>query len=54
MIDAIANFRLGFKSSSMYDLKTWILKDKVNDINIMMKVHKKTWKQYGRLILSDG
>ncbi|KAL6313224.1 hypothetical protein AAG906_018690 [Vitis piasezkii] len=51
MVDAIANFGPGFKPPSMHELRTWILKEEVNDINIMMKEHKKAWKQYGCLIM---
>ena len=41
MVDAIENFGLGFKPSSMHELRTWILKKEVNDINIMMEERKK-------------
>ena len=36
-IDAIANFELGFKLSSMYELRTQILKEEMNDKNIMVE-----------------
>lgn len=32
-------------------MRTWILKEEVNDINIMMEEHKKAWKQYGDSII---
>ncbi|RVW96149.1 hypothetical protein CK203_037756 [Vitis vinifera] len=54
MIDAIANFGPGFKPPSMHELRTWILKEEVNDLRIIMKDHKKAWKQYGCSIMSDG
>ena len=41
MVNAIANFGFEFKPPSMHKLRTWILKKKVNDINIMMEQHKK-------------
>ena len=41
MVDAIENFGLGFKPSSMHELRTWILKKEVNDINIIMEERKK-------------
>ena len=54
MIDAIANFGPSFKPPSMHELRTWILKEEVNDINIMMEEHKKAWKQYGCSIMSNS
>ena len=40
-VDAIANFGSGFKSPSMHELRTWILKEEVHDVSTMMKEHKK-------------
>ncbi|WKA11308.1 hypothetical protein VitviT2T_028819 [Vitis vinifera] len=54
MIDVVANFGLEFKPPSMHELRTWILKEEVNDLSIIMEDHKKAWKQYGCLIMSDG
>ena len=54
MVDTIANFGLGFKPPSMHELRTWILKEEVNDINIIMEEHKKAWKQYECSIMSDS
>ncbi|RVW32132.1 Retrovirus-related Pol polyprotein from transposon TNT 1-94 [Vitis vinifera] len=54
IIDAVANFGPGFKPSSMHELRTWILKEEVNDLSIIMEDHKKAWKQYGCSIMSDG
>ncbi|XP_010648233.1 uncharacterized protein LOC104878939 [Vitis vinifera] len=54
MVDAIANFGPEFKPPSMHELRTWILKEEVNDRNIMMEEHKKAWKQYGCSIMSDS
>ena len=41
MIDAIANFGFGFKPPFMHELRTWVLKEEMNDINIMMEEYKK-------------
>ncbi|KAJ9698985.1 hypothetical protein PVL29_007853 [Vitis rotundifolia] len=54
MIDVVANFGLGFKPPFMHELRTWILKEEVNDLSIIMEDHKKAWKQYGCSIMSDG
>ena len=54
MMDAVANFGPGFKPPSMHELRTWILKEEVNDLSIIMEDHKKAWKQYGCSIISDG
>ena len=54
MMDAVANFGPGFKPPSMHELRTWILKEEVNDLSIIMEDHKKAWKQYGCSITSDG
>ena len=54
MMDAVANFGPGFKPPSMHELRTWILKEEVNDLSIIMEDHKKAWKQYGCSIMSDG
>ena len=35
MVDAIANFGFGFKPPSIYQLRTQILKEEMNDINII-------------------
>ncbi|XP_028089531.1 uncharacterized protein LOC114289897 [Camellia sinensis] len=53
-VDGIANYGPGFKPPSMHELRTWILKAEVEDINVMMEEHKKAWKQYGCSIMSDG
>ena len=54
MVDAIVNFGPEFKPPSMHELRTWILKEKVNDINIMIEEHKKVWKQYECSIMLDS
>ncbi|RVX09356.1 hypothetical protein CK203_015304 [Vitis vinifera] len=52
--NVVANFGLEFKPPSMHELRTWILKEEVNDLSIIMEDHKKAWKQYGCSIMSDG
>ena len=54
MMDVVANFRPRFKPPSMHELRTCILKEEVNDLSIIMEDHKKSWKQYGCSIMSDG
>ncbi|XP_028094883.1 uncharacterized protein LOC114294889 [Camellia sinensis] len=53
-VDGIANYGPGFKPPSMHELRTWILKAEVKDINVMMEEHKKACKQCGCSIMSDG
>ena len=42
MVDAIVNFGPEFKPPSMHELRTWILKEEMNDINILMEEYKKS------------
>ena len=37
MMDAVANFGLGLKPPSMHELRTWVLKEEVNDLSIIME-----------------
>ncbi|KAL6509618.1 hypothetical protein OROGR_022928 [Orobanche gracilis] len=53
MIDGIAEYGKGFKPPSMHELRTWVLKAEVDDINIIYEDHKKAWKIYGCTIMSD-
>ncbi|KAL6520317.1 hypothetical protein OROMI_032497 [Orobanche minor] len=39
---------------TMHELRTWVLKAEVDDINIIYEDHKKAWKTYGCTIMSDG
>ncbi|CAL2265150.1 unnamed protein product [Prunus armeniaca] len=43
MVEGIAAYGVGFKPPSMHELRTWILKEEVGDINTMMEEHKKAW-----------
>ncbi|KAL6569780.1 hypothetical protein OROMI_014294 [Orobanche minor] len=54
MIDGIAEYGKGFKPPTMHELRTWVLKAEVDDINIIYEDHKKAWKTYGCPIMSDG
>ncbi|XP_042404996.1 uncharacterized protein LOC121995282 [Zingiber officinale] len=54
MIEGIAEYGRGLKPPSMHDLRTWILKAGVNDINLLYEEHKKAWNKYGCTIMSDG
>ncbi|XP_070020208.1 uncharacterized protein [Nicotiana sylvestris] len=44
MFEGVANYGPGFVPSSMHELRTWILKDEVTNINKMLDEHKKSWK----------
>ncbi|CAL8153282.1 unnamed protein product [Prunus armeniaca] len=54
MVEGIAAYGVGFKPPSMHELRTWILKEEVGDINTMMEEHKKARAEYGCTIMSDG
>ncbi|KAG8391077.1 hypothetical protein BUALT_Bualt01G0150300 [Buddleja alternifolia] len=54
MCVAIAKYGDGFIPPSMHEMRTWIRKAEVDDINQLMEEHKKAWKQYGCSIMSDG
>ncbi|KAL6561169.1 hypothetical protein OROMI_016770 [Orobanche minor] len=54
MIDGITEYGKGFKPPTMHELRTWVLKVEVDDINIIYEDHKKAWKTYGCTIMSDG
>ncbi|CAL2278771.1 unnamed protein product [Prunus armeniaca] len=54
VVEGIAAYGVGFKPPSMHELRTWILKEEVGDINTMMEEHKKAWAEYGCTIMSDG
>nr|CAC33021.1 hypothetical protein [Antirrhinum hispanicum] len=45
MYEEIANYGQGFQPPKMHELRTWILKVEVDDINKMMEEHKMTWEQ---------
>ncbi|XP_059294894.1 uncharacterized protein LOC132047946 [Lycium ferocissimum] len=54
MFDGVANFGPGFQPPTMHELRTWILKEEVANINRMLEEHKNSWKQYGCSIMSDS
>lgn len=53
-MEKVSNFGPGFKPPSSHELRTWILKEEVEDIQKMMADHKKDWSKYGCTIMSDG
>ncbi|XP_028552961.1 uncharacterized protein LOC114580241 [Dendrobium catenatum] len=53
MFRSVGAFERGFKSPTMYDLRTWILKELKNTDKSIEKI-KKTWAQTGVTIISDG
>ncbi|KAL6515727.1 hypothetical protein OROHE_018417 [Orobanche hederae] len=53
-VEAISEYGPGFKPPSMWELRTWILKAEVENINNLKKEHVKAWKEYGCSIMSDG
>lgn len=54
MMEGISNFGPEFKPPSMHELKTWILKQEVEDIQATMVEHKNAWNEYGCTIMLDG
>ncbi|XP_074577611.1 uncharacterized protein LOC141834060 [Curcuma longa] len=54
MCEGIGKYGPGFVPPTMHELRTWILKDEVQNINKMMEDHKKAWIQYGCSIMSDS
>ncbi|XP_050387733.1 uncharacterized protein LOC126804020 [Argentina anserina] len=54
MVEGIAKYGVGFKPPSMHELKTWILREEVEDIDKYLLEHKKAWEKYGCSIMSDG
>lgn len=54
MVEGIAEYGRGFKPPSMHELRTWILKAEVDDINLIYEEHRKAWQKYGCTIMSDG
>lgn len=54
MCEAIGKFGPGLKPPSMHEMRTWILKEEVGNIETLMKAYKDSWKIYGCSIMSDG
>ncbi|XP_050380051.1 uncharacterized protein LOC126797469 [Argentina anserina] len=54
MVEGIAKYGVGFKPPSMHELRTWILREEVEDIDKYLLEHKKAWEKYGCSIMSDG
>ncbi|XP_062089765.1 uncharacterized protein LOC133796311 [Humulus lupulus] len=54
MCRSIGNYGRGLKSPSMYELRTWILKEEIKTTDAIVEDVKKTWPQTGVSIMSDG
>ncbi|XP_038685776.1 uncharacterized protein LOC119985557 [Tripterygium wilfordii] len=54
MFESVANFGPGFKPPSMHEMRTWLLKEEVEDINKLKEQHMKACEKYGCSIMSDG
>lgn len=54
MVEGIAKYGVGFKPPSMHELRTWILREEVEDIDRYLLEHKQAWEKYGCSIMSDG
>ncbi|XP_050373310.1 uncharacterized protein LOC126790965 [Argentina anserina] len=50
----VAKYGPGFQPPTSHELKTWILKEEVQDVQKLMEEHKKDWNKYGCSIMSDG
>ncbi|XP_050387359.1 uncharacterized protein LOC126803624 [Argentina anserina] len=53
MVEGIAKYGVGFKPPSMHELRTWILREEVEDIDKYLLEHKKAWEKYWCSIMSD-
>ena len=53
-IRSIGNYGRGFKPPTMYELRTWILKEEVKTTGKIVNDIKVTWKETGISLLSDG
>jgi len=53
MIRSVGAFERGFKPPTMYDLRTWIMKELENTDKSIEKI-KRTLAQIGVTIMSDG
>ncbi|KAL6227657.1 hypothetical protein ACLB2K_001614 [Fragaria x ananassa] len=53
-LEMVSNYGPGFKRPTSHELRTWILKDEVEDVQKLMVDHKKDWSKYGCTIMSDG
>ncbi|XP_043697120.1 uncharacterized protein LOC122647875 [Telopea speciosissima] len=53
MVDAIASEGPGFKPPSYHDLRGWILKNSVEEVNKVVDQYKGTWGRTGCSVLAD-
>ncbi|XP_060961998.1 uncharacterized protein LOC115710731 [Cannabis sativa] len=54
MCRSIGNYGRGLKPPSMYELRTWILKEEIKTTDTIVEDIKKTWPSTGVSIMSDG
>ncbi|XP_021854344.2 uncharacterized protein [Spinacia oleracea] len=54
MLDAVAQYGMGFKPPSMHELRVPLLKSEVEEIDKLKEEHKKEWATKGCSIMSDG
>ena len=54
MIDSIAAIGPGFKGPSFYELRGFLLKNVVYEVNDFLLDMKNDWKVYGYSVMSDG
>ncbi|KAM5551456.1 hypothetical protein ABKV19_026341 [Rosa sericea] len=53
-LEQVAKYGPGFQPPTSHELRIWILKEEVVDVQKMMGEHKKDWGHYGCTIMSDG
>ncbi|XP_030509212.2 uncharacterized protein LOC115723888 [Cannabis sativa] len=54
MCRSIGDYGRGLKTPSMYELRTWILKEEMNTTNAIVEDIKQSWPLTGVSIISDG
>ncbi|XP_061988373.1 uncharacterized protein LOC133706829 [Rosa rugosa] len=53
-LEQVSKYGPGFQPPTSHELRTWILKEEVVDVQKMMLEHKKDWSHCGCTIMSDG
>lgn len=54
MLRSVGAYGRGLKPPSMYDLKTWVLKEELKNTEKNVNEIRKTWAKTGVTIMSDG
>ncbi|PKU64410.1 hypothetical protein MA16_Dca025452 [Dendrobium catenatum] len=54
MLDYVGSYGRGFKPPKIYDLRTWILKEELDNTEKSVEEIKRTWAQIGVTIMSNG